>query len=65
MTASKAVVLPLDETPIFEFPLTLYIAPAPVDSNDLLYVTKRYNSDSVSPLAERIELPFNKVILNK
>ena len=61
MQESKSCALPLGDTPIFEFPFNLCIAPALVDSNDLLYVTKRYNSHSVSPLGQRLELFFNKL----
>ena len=60
-TESKSVVLPLHYVVIFGFPFNLCIAPALVDSNDLLYVTKRYNSHYVSPLGQRLELFFNKL----
>ena len=61
MPESKSGALPLGYTPIFGFSFNLCIAPALVDSNDLLYVTKRYNSHYVSPLGQRLELFFNKL----
>ena len=61
MQQSKCCVLPLDDTPIFGYPFNLYIAPAPADSNGLLYVAKGGNLHSVSPLAKRLELLFNKL----
>ena len=41
--------------------LTYILHLALVDSNDLLYVTKRYNSHYVSPLGQRLEPFFNKL----
>ena len=61
MLESKSSALPLGYTPIFEFSFNLCIAPALSDSNGLLYVTKRYNSHSVSSLGQRLELFFNKL----
>ena len=61
MSESKSLVLPLHYIPIFKLPFNLCIAPALVDSNDLLYVTKRYNSHYVRPLGQRLELFFNKL----
>ena len=61
MSESKSLVLPLHYIPIFGYPFNLCIAPALADSNGLLYVTKSYNSHSVSSLGQRLELFFNKL----